>query len=219
MLGQVDPVGSVGPVSGIILAGGKSRRLGADKSQLVWPPGDPAGKTLLELTAEKLRLTCAEVLVVGYRGERPLPDGVHAVNDTVQDGGPLGGLCAGLDEAAHAHALAVATDMPFLSVPLIEWLLAQPRHYDVLAPVYDLVQTLHTVYSKRCLDVMRRRLESGRKSLIGLYEEPDLRVRYVAQPEVERLDPGGRSFANVNTPRELEEAVLSLRSLKGEDDR
>jgi molybdenum cofactor guanylyltransferase len=200
------------PVSGIILAGGKSRRLGADKSQLIWPPGDPAGKTLLELTAEKLRLVCGEVLVVGYRGERPLPDGVRAVADSVQDGGPLGGLCAGLEEAEHGYALAVATDMPFLRVPLLEWLIAQPREYDVLAPVYDLIQTLHAVYAKACIATIRRRLEGGRTSLIGLCEDPALRVRYVEQAAVERLDPGGRSFANVNTPEELEEAVLSLRS-------
>jgi molybdenum cofactor guanylyltransferase len=204
----------VEPLSGIILAGGKSSRLGVDKAQLVWPPGDPAGKTLLELTAEKLRLVCAEVLVVGYRGERALPDGVRVVDDAVQDGGPLGGLCAGLAVTEHAFALAVATDMPFLSVPLLEWLVTQPRDYDVLAPVYDLVQTLHTVYAKRCLAAMSRRLESGRRSLIGLYEDADLRVRYVDQDTIERLDPGGRSFANVNTPQELEEAVLSLRTQK-----
>ena len=204
-------------VSGIILAGGKSRRLGVDKSQLVWPPGNPAGRTLLDLTAEKLRLVCAEVLVVGYRGERQVPEGVCEVQDAFRDGGPLGGLCTGLEAAQHGYALAVATDMPFLSVPLLEWLIQRPRDYDVLAPVYDLVQTLHAVYSKRCIDVMRRRIESGRKSLMGLYEEPALRVRYVEQDVVERLDPGGRSFANVNTPRELEEAVLSLAPRKEEN--
>ncbi|HEU5315022.1 MAG TPA: molybdenum cofactor guanylyltransferase [Chloroflexota bacterium] len=204
------------PVSGIILAGGKSRRLGIDKSQLIWPPGDPDGKTLLALTADKLRLVCDEVLVVGYHGDHALPQGVRLVPDTTKDGGPLGGLCAGLEEVRHAYSLAVATDMPFLSVPLLEWLIAQPRDYDVLAPVYDLVQTLHTVYATRCADAIRRRLESGRKSLVGLYEDPDLRVRYVEQATVERLDPGGRSFANVNTPEELEQAVLSLRSLNEE---
>lgn len=177
---------------------------------MVWPPGDPAGRTLLDLTAEKLSLVCAEVIVVGYHGERPLPDRVRPVPDVFPDGGPLGGLCAGLAAAEHDYALAVATDMPFLSLPLVEWLLAQPRDYDVLAPVYSLVQTLHAFYSKRCVEVMRRRIEQGRRSLIGLYEAPELRVRYVEQSAVERLDPGGRSFVNVNTPEELEQAVLLL---------
>src|SRR5687768_3655876 len=199
------------PISGIILAGGRSLRLGIDKTTLVWPPGNPTGQTLLEHTVEKLQLVCAEVIVVGYRAERPLPRGVRAIPDKFPDGGPLGGLYVGLEEAHSEHALAVPVDMPFLSVPLLEWLVARPRDYDVLAPVYDLVQTLHAIYSKRCLDPIRRRLAEGRKSMIGLLEEPELRVSYVQQGEVERLAPGGRAFSNLNTPGELEEAVLSLR--------
>ncbi len=203
---------------------------------MVWPPGDPSGKTLLEATAERLALVCAEVIVVGYRGERPLPDYARPLEDQISDGGPLGGLYTGLEAAEHDHALAVATDMPFLSAPLLEWLLAQPRDYDVLAPVYYrlprppnagsgvpdvgtaeplLVQTLHAVYSTRCVEVMRRRLASGRKSLMGLLEEPALRVRYVEPTVVEKLDPGGRSFVNLNTPEALDEAVLLLRGETG----
>ena len=202
----------VEPVSGLILAGGKSRRLGVDKSTLVWPPGDPAGKTLLEVTAKKLQLVCAEVIVVGYRGERALPDGLRIAPDRFPDGGALGGLCTGLEAAQHEYALAVATDMPFLSVPLLEWLVAQPRDYDVLAPVYALVQTLHAIYAKRCVEVVRRQLGRGQKSLIGLLEEPELRVRYVEQDEIERLDPGGRSFVNLNTPQDLQAAIHLLRT-------
>src|SRR6185436_18361581 len=153
--------------------------------------GNPTGRTLLDATAAKLSMVCAEVLVVGYRGQRALPHGVKSAPDPFQDGGPLGGLCAGLEAAQHGYALAVATDMPFLSVPLLEWQVQQPRDYDVLAPVYGLVQTLHAVYSKRCVEAMRRRIAGGRKSMMGLYEEPELTVRYVEQADVERLDPGG----------------------------
>jgi molybdopterin-guanine dinucleotide biosynthesis protein A len=202
----------VDPISGIILAGGRSRRLGIDKTTLVWPPENPAGQTLLEHTVRKLRLVCAEVVVVGYRSEKPLPEHTIAVPDSYPGSGPLGGLCAGLDVAHHEHALAVPVDMPFLSVELLEWLIAQPRDYDVLAPVYDLVQTLHAIYSKRCIEPIRQRLANKQKSMIGLLEEPDLRVRLVEQDEVERLAPGGQAFANLNTPGDLEAAVLSLRA-------
>ena len=199
------------PISGIILAGGRSRRLGIDKTTLAWPPGNPTGRTLLDHTVEKLQLVCADVIVVGYRAERPLPEGVRTVPDSFPDGGPLGGLYVGLEEAEHEHALAVPVDMPFLNVPLLEWLVSQPRDYDVLAPVYALVQTLHAIYSKRCLEPVRRRLADNQKSMIGLLEEPELRVRYVEQADVERLAPGGHAFTNLNTPGDLEAAVLSLR--------
>src|SRR5687768_8931757 len=199
------------PVSGIILAGGRSRRLGVDKTTLLWPPGNPEGRTLLEHTAAKLRLVCGEVIVVGYRGQRPLPEHTRAVPDSFPDAGPLGGLCAGLEAARNEYALAVPVDMPFLSLELLESLLAQPRDYDVLAPVYGLVQTLHAIYAKRCIDVIRRRLANHQRSMIGLLEDPALRVSYVDQAAVERLDPGGRAFTNLNTPGDLEAAVLSLR--------
>jgi molybdenum cofactor guanylyltransferase len=205
-------LGMVEPISGIILAGGRSRRLGVDKTTLVWPPGNEDGQTLLDHTAHKLALVCAEVIVVGYRSEGPLPERVQAIPDRFPDGGPLGGLCAGLEEASHEYALAVPVDMPFLSVPLLEWLVAQPRDYDVLAPVYDLVQTLHAIYSKRCVEPIRRRLANNQKSMIGLLEEAELHVRYVEQEEMERLAPGGRAFVNLNTPGDLEAAVLSLRA-------
>lgn len=198
------------PVSGLILAGGKSRRLGIDKTIMVWPPGNPAGTTLLEHTVERLQLVCAEVIVVGYRAERTLPAGVQVIPDRFPHGGPLGGLCTGLEAAAHEHALAVPVDMPFLSVPLLQWMVAQPRDYDVLAPIYNLIQTLHAIYSKRCIEPIRRRMASGQRSMIALLEEPDLRVRSISQEHVERLAPGGQCFANLNTPDDLEEAVLSL---------
>ena len=197
-------------VSGVILAGGRSRRLGIDKTTMPWPPGGPAesagterpGRTLLEATGAKLEQVCDEVIVVAYRGEHAIR--YRVVPDLYQEGGSLGGIYSGLAAAAGDFALAVATDMPFLSVPLLRWMLEQPRDYDALVPVRDEPEPLHAIYSKRCLEPMRRRLEAGRLKITGFFD--DVRVRYVDAATLAAHDPEGLSFFNVNTPEDLERA-------------
>ncbi len=191
-----------GPTSGIVLAGGRSRRLGIDKTTMRWPP-QTGTQTLLEVTAGKLAQVCDEVLLVSYRGAHPLP--YRIVPDRFAEGGSLGGLYSGLVEASHDYALAVATDMPFLSLGLLRWMLAQPRDFDVLVPVRDEPEPLHALYSKACLEPMRRRLEAGRLKITGFFE--DVRVRYVDEPTLRQLDPEGLSFFNINTPEDLQRAV------------
>jgi molybdenum cofactor guanylyltransferase len=205
-----------GPVSGLILAGGRSRRLGIDKTTMPWPPapGDVAGQTargagqqsLLEATAAKLVQVCAEVLVVAYRGSQTLPYPV--VPDLYEEGGSLGGIYSGLFTANCDYALAVATDMPFLNLPLVRWMLEQPRDFDVLVPVREEPEPLHSLYSKRCLEPMRKRLDAGRLKITGFFE--DVKVRYIPREELNRFDPDGLSFFNVNTPEDLERARAIL---------
>jgi molybdopterin-guanine dinucleotide biosynthesis protein A len=206
------PGAGTGGVSGVILAGGRSRRLGIDKTTMPWPPptpGEPAGegvRTLLQATGATLEAVCDEVLVVAYRGQPPLP--YRVVPDLYQDGGSLGGIYSGLSAAACGFALAVATDMPFLSLPLLRWMLAQPRDYDVLLPVSDRPQPLHAVYGKACLEPLRRRLEAGRLRISDFLAE--VRVREVPAEVLQRYDPEGLSFFNVNTPDDLDRARAIL---------
>jgi molybdopterin-guanine dinucleotide biosynthesis protein A len=161
-----------------------------------------AGQTLLEATGAKLEQVCDEVLVVGYRGDRAIP--YRVVPDLYAEGGSLGGIYSGLFAADGEYTLAVATDMPFLSVALLRWMLEQPRDYDVLVPVRDEPEPLHAVYSKRCLEPMRRRLDAGHLKISELFGE--VRVRYVDASTLASLDPEGLSFFNINTPGDLGKA-------------
>lgn len=196
------------------MAGGRSRRLGIDKTTMPWPPvaegaaataaTSPSSptQTLLEATGRKLVQVCDEVLVVAYRGTRPSP--YRVVPDLYAEGGSLGGIYSGLSAATHDYMVAVATDMPFLSLTLLRWMLAQPHDYDVLVPVREEPEPLHAVYSKRCLEPMHRRLDAGRLKITGFFE--DVRVRYVDQATLTAHDPEGLSFFNINTPDDLERA-------------
>jgi molybdopterin-guanine dinucleotide biosynthesis protein A len=201
--------------SAIVLAGGVSRRLGQDKRRLrLW---GAAGPTLLERTVGILVRLCADVIVVLNDPEewRDLP--ARLVTDIYPDGGSLGGIYSGLVAATHNHALAVASDMPFLNADLIHAMLMRSRDYDVLIPrslhagttrnALD-VEPLHAIYGKSCLGPMRMLLESGRRQIAAFF--PHVRVAYVEPEETRRYDPSGRSLLNINTPEQLAAAMRWL---------
>src|SRR3972149_6701536 len=106
------------PLSGIVLAGGRSRRLRTDKTKLIFDD-----RLLLQIIVERLAPVCSEVIIArGYRsdGDGPrLP--VRFVEDAVPGAGPLAGVQAGLSAAANELALVVACDMPFLNPHLLEY--------------------------------------------------------------------------------------------------
>ena len=101
-------------VTGILLAGGKSRRMGEDKRYLV-----VGEQTLLERGLSVLRSAFQEVLVVIAQDSPSLGVDARVVRDLVPDCGSLGGLYTGLIQATTPWIFAVACDMPFLNQAVI----------------------------------------------------------------------------------------------------
>lgn len=203
--------GAAPPLSAAILAGGQSRRMGADKALLRLAPGGP---TLVERVAAAVAAVAAETLVVA-NDDRLAGLGLRIVPDAYPGAGALGGIYSAVSAAAHAHCLVVACDMPFLSAPLLRALAAEPRDYDVLAPFLPaaesrqgtaggVYETLHAIYGRGALAAMRAQLDAGRYKIIGFF--PDVRVRPFPVDAVRRHDPDLRSFFNANTPERLAEA-------------
>ncbi len=100
-------------ISGIVLAGGRSRRFGSDKLE-----AEIDGRTLLDRAVAAVGIVAGEVLVVlGPGDERPLPASARSVRrviDREAAGGPLIGLLAGLEAAAEPVCLIAGGDMPSL---------------------------------------------------------------------------------------------------------
>jgi molybdenum cofactor guanylyltransferase len=195
------PIAFMSRVSGVILAGGKSRRMGGSPKALL-PFG---GRPLIEHIAETLRSVLPDCLVVTNAPDLYASLGLPMVGDVFPEGGSLGGIYSGLRAAPGDHALCVACDMPFLSAPLVAHLASRAGEADVVIPdAGGELQTLHAAYAKACLPAMERRLRAGQLKIVGFFDE--VRVVRVPADEVARFADPDVAFMNLNTPEDLARA-------------
>jgi molybdopterin-guanine dinucleotide biosynthesis protein A len=197
----------VGSVSGVILAGGASRRMGRDKAFLKL-----AGRPLVAHVAEKLRLVCQELVVVANDTARYAPFGDRCVPDAYPGVGTLGGIHAGLLAARHELVLVVGCDMPFLKPALLTWFVEAAGESDLVVVRHRQgVEPLHAVYRKACLPAIEDTIRRGERCAFAFYDQ--IRVRYVVPSEIAALDPDLESFRNLNTPADWHAALTTLRGV------
>jgi molybdopterin-guanine dinucleotide biosynthesis protein A len=197
-----------GLISAVILAGGQSRRLGIDKSLL-----EVEGQPLLDRTVQTLATLSDDLVVVTNEAARyrSLDLRVRFVPDDQRGMGALMGVYSGLRAARHGYALAVACDMPFLSLPLLRYMATLTEGYDVVIPrLTGLVEPLHSIYGKACLPFMAELLDQSRRKITSFF--PQVRVRYVEDQELATFDPSHLSFVNVNTPEDWDTVQRLLSS-------
>ena len=192
-------------VSGIILAGGRSRRLGRDKAVEPFE-----GQPLIRRVIERIQPLTAEIVVVvadAALGEAlPLQDDERVAMDLFPGGGSLGGIFSGLSAADSQWGLVVACDMPFLNRQLFEHMLELREDWDAVVPMPgDFPEPTHALYSRDCLPHIEAKLQANDLKISGFFD--DARVRYVNEDEVRRFDPELHSFFNVNSPEDLARAV------------
>ena len=186
-------------VSGIVLAGGQSSRLGADKSFI-----NVNGQSLIEHIVAKLTRLSDDVIIVTNSPDEYDHLEARLVGDIYPGKGALGGIYSGLRAAANAYSLVVACDMPFLDLNLLRYMIILAREHDVVIPrIGGFTEPLHAIYSKNCLEPIDRLLARGGHKIIDFFSE--VQVRYVEEGEVDIFDPQHLSFFNVNTPNDLEE--------------
>jgi len=192
------------PVTGVILAGGKSRRMGHDKAFLAID-GLPLVERVLRLFTD----TFAAVIIVGGQAERFAPYRL-AVYPDLYPGSALGGLYTGLYHATTPYIFVAPCDIPFPSRVVMKHLLAQAEGYDVVvAQTGHGFEPLFAVYGKTCLEPIRRMLEEGNFCIYDLY--PQVRTRSVSEDELAGLVDGESAFMNLNTPDDL----AQLKNKKG----
>jgi molybdopterin-guanine dinucleotide biosynthesis protein A len=196
-------------ISGILLAGGRSSRMGKDKALLPLP--DKQNHSFVEHLASLLALYCREVLLVVRDPAQALeykalvPGRVRILTDETPDVGPLMGLYTGLKtmQPTSSHGLALAVDMPFVQPALISYLLSQPLAGELLIPLVEQKpQVLLAVYPRTALQFIQTCLQEGRRdprSLLAVCS-----VRYLEEKHLRDVDPQLRSFVNVNTPEEFQ---------------
>jgi molybdopterin-guanine dinucleotide biosynthesis protein A len=189
----------------LINAGGSSRRMGQPKALL---PVPGSGEPLICHIATRLLPLADEVLVIAndptvVAAVRSLD--ARSLPDKFPNTGPLGGLATGL---AHVKGwcICVACDLPFVHPDVFRYLLAQVSdEWDAIVPLIgDRPEPLHALYHRRCLTAVEAALRSGQRRMDSFLD--DVRIRFVTEEELQPIDPVLRSFVNVNTPEEWEEA-------------
>ncbi len=191
---KIGSSGKVPGVTGVILAGGASSRMGSDKSLLLYRNGriiDGVYRAMTELFQEVILVTNTPRLYPF------LP--CRKVADIYADKGMLAGIHAGLTASTHDAVFVAACDMPQLQGELI-------RHLTTLSEGVDLVipstpggfEPLHALYGKGCLPSLERLLQIEHQGIFSLL--PQVRVREVPTEEVALFDREFASFVNINTP-------------------
>lgn len=192
-------------ITGIILAGGQSSRMGQNKALMSL--GD---QRLVDRVVSVLGQVFADLLLVTNAPDLYADLGVPMVGDVWPDKGSLGGIYSALYHMTTPYGLVVACDMPFLQADSLRYLSALCPDHDVVIPdVLGELQTLHAIYSKACLEAIAARLEANRLRIVGFF--PDVRVRTVSAAELQPFDPELRAFHNLNTPEDFAAAAERLR--------
>ncbi len=198
----------------IVLAGGLSTRLGTDKAFL-----EIDGRTLLERVIARLGGLFGEVLVVtSQRGRERIKENglkfsreVSLITDLYPGKGSLGGVYSGLAVSPAFYNLVVACDMPFINASLLAYMAGQASGFDVTIPrLGDVLEPLHSIYSKNCLGPMKRLLDTDHLRIIDLFQE--VNMRYIEQDDIARFDPHMLSFFNINTAADFQRALELERS-------
>jgi molybdopterin-guanine dinucleotide biosynthesis protein A len=182
-----------------ILAGGASRRMGTDKSELLIEQ-----QTFTDRIAQTLLQVTDSVTIVGRSGAATYP----SVPDVYPQWGALGGLHAAFSACTREWAIVVACDLPFVTSQLFTHLADLRLDHEAVVPIQNdgRPQPLAALYRiNPCLQRAAELIEEGRRRPLDLLETIDTRM--VPFTEIRNLDQAERFFVNINTPEDYYEAI------------
>jgi molybdopterin-guanine dinucleotide biosynthesis protein A len=185
--------------TGIILAGGKSSRMGRDKSLL-----DYNNEPLIKQVVKELQQVTDELIIVSNQNAKYDFPGTREISDIYPGMGPLGGIHSGLTFSAFDYAFVTACDLPFFDGRLARFLLERREGFDVVVPqIGSYLQPLFAVYSKRCLPHAEFCLKQNIRKVVAIY--PMVKVNYVGENLIRSIIDPEKVFFNVNTPKDYAE--------------
>lgn len=170
-----------------------------------------AGRPMISHVIERTAHLGDDILITTNQPEAYSFLGFPMASDPVPGAGSLAGLHTALQAARGDTVVILACDLPFVSAPLLEHMLRLSSEADVVIPLRDgEYEPLHAVYRRACLAPLESALAAGEKRMISFF--PFVRVQPVESDDLDRFDPRGMSFFNVNTPAELEMAERLYRT-------
>lgn len=198
-----------GLVSGIILAGGKSRRMGGINKALL----EIGGQSIVERVRAALAAVIQDIAIITNTPEDFRFLGLPMFGDLIQDCGSIGGLFTGLYQCSTSHGFFVGCDMPFLNEEVIAHMVRLIAHHDVIIPrIEGRLEPLHAIYSRRCLPYVRELILNEDLAIINLF--PKVKLLEVPQADLAVFDPDFRFIMNINTREDFEKARRMAESQK-----
>jgi len=184
-------------VTGVILAGGNSRRMKRNKAFLPF-----RGEFFIQRIHRQLSMVFDKTLLVTNTPGLYRFLSCSAVPDIYPGMGTLAGIHAGLQNSETPFIFVVACDMPHLNIGLIRHLIASVKDQQLVIPESNKgLEPLHAVYGKGALPVVEEALRKGDRKTLACCER--LRSTVISRNAVVKLDPGFLSFRNINTPEDL----------------
>ncbi len=197
-------------LTGIILAGGKSSRMGKDKGLCEFN-----GKALVTYAIETLRPLCSHLIIsANHFPEKYEQYGIPVIADEIKDIGPMGGIYTCLKNSTTQHNLVLSCDTPFVGTILLKHLLSQIQNEQIVSPAHHtfLIEPLSAYYSTNVLNQIQLAIKQKDYKLINLFK----RVRYKSVL-MDQLAPfnADSSFLNINRPEDLLTAEKIIQKANG----
>lgn len=184
----------------IILAGGKGRRMKADKASLPIPGGTLIRRVLLQVEG-----MFDEVLVSVSRGQAVDAPGCRTIEDAAPGQGPLAGILAGLKAAKNQICVVLACDIPDIDIDFLKQLIAKAQGFDIVVPVScgGLFEPLFAIYRRSVIPEIEALVRARDFSILTLFDR--CRTR-----KVMLKDSGW--LRNLNTPGDYEKYLREFRN-------
>jgi molybdopterin-guanine dinucleotide biosynthesis protein A len=190
-------------ITGVILAGGSSKRYGQNKAFL-----KIGSVRLIDSILQEMKTIFKRVILITNEKKKYEYLEVPMVEDLVKGLGPLGGIYTGLLSMPDQAGFFVACDMPRINRQLVRYMVdIKGNHRAVVPSVADKIEPLHAIYSQSCLKPIRRLIDSKRRQVRLFYDS--IPVRYVKEDEIRKFCCPSKAFLNINTPDEFAK-ILSL---------
>lgn len=181
-------------ITAIILAGGKSKRMGTDKTFL-----ELDGVPLLQRMIRLLQPLC-DTLIISSNNPRHEKYGYKVIADEIKNCGPIGGIYSSLNKSNTDLNFVVSVDAAFVEKDFIQFLFSQSEDSDAVVPFSEKgKEPLIAMYNKSCLAFMKEKLEAGDYKMHTLLSS--INTKWIdAQNWVEKYP---KLFHNLNRPEDL----------------
>ena len=188
-------------ISLVIQAGGKSSRMGENKTLMQF-----LGVPLIQRVLERTKSIAQEVIIVSNEPEKLAFLDVNVVKDSIPGLGAIGGLYTAMDKANSELVAVVACDLPFVSAAILAEgaRLLDQTDADVAIPRVngDFYEPLHAVYRREpCKKAIFQAIQSDKRRLVSWFSL--VRVVEIDEDLCRQLDPDGLAFFNINSKEDF----------------